>query len=59
MYLYLYSLIQWPVHKSVEREEEGTDGVKESIPVFTVPIKSAKHGGTIKTQEVILGIWKC
>lgn len=43
-YLYLHPLIQRSVHQSVEGQEQGSDGVEESVPVLAVPIESEKQG---------------
>lgn len=42
-YLYLHPLIQRSVHQSVEGQEQGSDGVEESVPVLAVPIESEKQ----------------
>lgn len=51
MYLYLYSLIQRSVHERVEREEEGADGVEESISVLAVPIEPAVKTPPLKHKK--------
>lgn len=54
LYLYFHSLVQWPVHKSIERQEKGANRVEESIPIFTVPIESENQGQTMNPNKSFL-----
>lgn len=38
-HLYLHSFVQRSVHQSVERQEEGADGVEEGVAIFAVPVE--------------------
>lgn len=50
-YLYLHTLVQRSVHESVERQEEGANGVGESVPVLTVAIESENQGQTLHHRK--------
>lgn len=50
-YLYLHSLVQRPVHESVERQEESANGVEESVSVLAVPVESENQGQALNQSH--------